>query len=289
MNYYELQENKRDVYPAIILDEIASLSTRRFLRRLIFFIFATLFIISCVPLPIVDQHIFLLRSIYVFFFCIYVYFLLYEAMYNSYYFEENQVDIRILQILHSAKKTDDLTSAFFKNELGTSVLYRLGFTSQEIQDFLKTKTDIVTKNEFEIVENKDSEVSFTEFGFSLLHFDMDLAALLRKRGITVVDFKETLEWVSRIDQLYRDSKRWWALDALLRIPSIGKNLSFGQVYYLERLGHSIFNDTAYIHLGEKWRTYKGSVNKINRVTKNLADNKARYYLILKIKESILLM
>lgn len=265
MNYYKIQEYRSDVYPALVLDQVFSNRLRKILRKLFFWISLLLFIFVVFPITFFTQYIYLIRSLFVFSILGWVLFVLFEAMYRSYYFEDNKIDIRILRILNSGKKNDDLTKLFFQHELGQQTLFRLGFFQNEIDQFLKTKTDIVTKNEFEIIENKDKEISFAEFGYSLAHFDSDLSQLFRKKGITIVDFKQTLEWVARMDQSFKNKERWWTKDNLSRIPSIGKNLSFGQVYHLNTFGHSVYTDTAYVQLGDKWRSYQSSVNKIESV------------------------
>lgn len=265
MNYYKIQEYRSEIYPAIVLDEVFPYVVRKFIRKILVLLIGLSFISFVIPIEILNQNIFLLRAIFVLCISLYIIFILLEAMYRSYYFEKNKVDIRVLKILNTRNKNEDLTTVFLQHELGQYVMYRLGFTQSEIENFIKTKSDIVTKKEFEIIENDDSEVSFAEFGFSLAHFDSDLSQLFRKKGITVKDFKQTLEWVARMDQTLKESQRWWTKDNLFRIPSIGKNLAFGQVYYLESLGHNIMRDTAYIQLGDKWRTYKSSVNKIEAV------------------------
>lgn len=273
MNYYQIQESRSDVYPALLLDRVFSHRFRKIFRKMSMIISFILFILVVFPFDIFSQYVFLIRAFFVLSVILYITFMLFEAMYRSYYFENNTVDIRILGMLNSGRKNEDLTALFFKHELGQYALYRLGFYQNEIETFLKTKTDIVTKAEFEIIENDNKEVSFAEFGYSLAHFDSDLSQLLRKKGVTIADFKQTLEWVARMDQAVRNSQRWWTKDALSRIPSMGKNLSFGQVYYLTALGHSVYADTSYIRLGDKWRTYKKAVNKIEAVlAKNNGGN-----------------
>lgn len=265
MNYYQIQEYRSDIYPALVLDRLFPEKTRKLIRKFLRIITLLAFLTCIIPITIFQENIFLCRAIFVFAGTQYVIFILLETMYRSYYFEKNKVDIRVLRILNSKKKNEDLTTIFLKHELGQHTLYRLGFSQSDIDKFIKSKTDIVKKQEFEIIENPDNEVSFAEFGFSLAHFDSDLSDLFRKRGITIIDFKQTLEWVARMDQLVKEKLRWWAKENLMRIPSLGKNLAFGQVYNLETFGHIIYKDTSYIRLGDRWRIYKNSVNKIEAV------------------------
>jgi ATP-dependent Clp protease ATP-binding subunit ClpC len=265
MNYYQIQDYRSDIYPALVLGRVFSEKTRKNIRKFLRIITLLAFLTCIIPANIFLENIFLCRAIFVFAGTQYIIFILLEIMYRSYYFEKNKIDIRVLRILNSKNKTEDLTTIFLKHELGQYTLYRLGFSQSDIDEFIKNKTDIVTRKEFEIIENPDSEVSFAEFGFSLAHFDSDLSDLLRKNGISIIDFKQTLEWVARMDQLVKEQSRWWTKDNLMRIPSLGKNLAFGQVYNLETFGHIIYRDTSYIQLGDKWRIYKKSVNKIEAV------------------------
>jgi ATP-dependent Clp protease ATP-binding subunit ClpC len=261
MNYRQIEQCKIGVYPAILTDDLMSYDTRRSLRKFLFVGFALLLVADFF---IVDfSFVFRLAlSILAF---LYISLQLLEAMYRSYYFKKNPVDMRVHRLVHVSRGKKDLTAAFMKDEMGSYVMFRLGFNRSQIEEFLRDKTDVVTSGEFEIVENDNDEVSFAEFGFSLLHFDSDLSRFLRTSGVTADDFKQALEWVSRMDKKVREQERWWLKENLLRIPSIGKNLSFGQVYHLETFGHSIMNDSAYVQLGEKWRIYASSVNKLESV------------------------
>jgi ATP-dependent Clp protease ATP-binding subunit ClpC len=265
MNYYKIEEYIKDVYPAIVLDETIPYKFRQHIKSLLLTLVGLTFITIIIPVDIFTSNIFLCRAIFILFLCGYIIFVLLEAMYRSCYFLENKVDIRILKILNGFNKNEDLTTLFLQHELGKHVLYRLGYTQEEIDGFLKTKTDRVTRDEFEIIEVDKKQISFAEFGFSLVHFDSDLSQFFRKKGITVADFKQTLEWVARMDQVVKESQRWWTRESLQRIPSMGKGLAFGQIHDLERFGHNIVRDTAYVQLGEKWRTYSTSVRKIEAV------------------------
>ncbi len=297
MNYYDLNKYKKDVYPAIILDEVLPYRFRKLVRKITAIALLLLFPVFIFGTSLIASNIYLFRAVFIILLCGHVGLQLLEAMYRSFYFKKNTVDIRVLKILNTFNNAPstlaldtrvnkkDLTKTFLEHEMGRYVMYRLGFFDADIKQFLDTKTDIVTIEEFEIIENDDDTVSFAEFGFSLIHFDSDLTQLLRKNGITVADFKQTLEWVSRMDKKAQDQTRWWLKDRLLRIPSIGKNIAFGQVYYLERFGHSIYNDISYIQLGEKWRTYKTSVGKLeSALSKAIGGN-----ILLTAKETYLCM
>jgi ATP-dependent Clp protease ATP-binding subunit ClpA len=281
MNYYQIQNFKREVYPAILIDRYTSPRFRKFIRRISFW-GILIFILGIIFSPaLIQEYTYVVRALVFLSLSTYILLILTEAMYRSCYFAKTKVDIRVLKILDITNIKDDLTTSFLNDELGKYAMYRLGFSKKDLEFFLKNKTDKVTKKEFEIIENDNDEVSFAEFGASLIHFDTDLRDLCRKKSITHKDFKQCLEWVAQLDQDIRDRERWWKRESLLRFPSIGKNLSFGQIYYLEQLGHNIISDTAYIHLGEKYRMYKQIVLRLEGIlSKNTGGN-----LILTARES----
>lgn len=281
MNYKNLKKYSKEVEPALLLDGIFSYTTRSRIRRFtsIILILGTPFLF--LKISGIQNKIDSIQLILFFFLCVYVLLHLLEAMYRSYYFKESNVDFRVLQILNNFSSTTfnkkskrkDITEAFLTYEMGMYTMYRLGFSKSEIQDFIKNKTDFVTTQEFEIIENDDNHVSFSEFGYSLTHFDSDLAHILRTKSVTLKDFKDALDWVGRIDYKMREQNRWWIKDRLFKLPSIGKNLSFGQVYQLEQYGHLILQDPAYIQLGQKWRMYASIVEKIESVlAKSIGGN-----------------
>ena len=281
MNYFDIEHPKKEVQPALTLDGVLSYQTRRTARKTLLALF----------LAVLIAHIFLANFVYLFRLSLallgagIIVMQLLEAMYRSYYFRKNTVDFRVLKILDDAKPKADLTTEFLRHELGQYVMFRLGFSPDEIAQLIKTKTDTVTLRELEIVENNDNEISFAEFGFSLMHFDSDLSQFLRRKGVMAADYKQALEWVARMEKKVREQERWWLTDNLLRIPSLGKNLSFGQVYDLERHGHSIVADSAYVQLGEKWRIYQKSVAKLESVlSKAVGAN-----ILLTAKESYICM
>lgn len=297
MNYYDLDKEKKPVYPAILLDEALPYTFRKKLRKVSLILLVLLFAFMLFGQSFFGSSIYLVRAVFTLILCGHIGLQLLEAMYRSFYFKKSRVDIRVLKILHSFNarvlslslgaetSSKDLTKTFLEYEMGKYTMYRLGFNDVDITEFLKVKKDVVTVKEFEIIENDDDNVSFAEFGFSLIHFDSDLTQMLRKRGVTVADFKQALEWVSRMEFKTREQGRWWTKERLMRKPSIGKNLSFGQVYQLERFGHSVFNDVAYIQLGEKWRTYATSVSKIeSALSKSVGGN-----ILLTAKESYICM
>jgi ATP-dependent Clp protease ATP-binding subunit ClpA len=285
MNFYELKRKKTDVYPAIILESIMNKKQRKTLRKFLYysmvlafcliivsFLSTTSFFANTSLSEILSPWVFVFRSVFVFLFSVWFTLYLFELMYLSYYFKETDIDFEVLKLV-TRSDPKDITASFVNSEVGQYTLLRLGINNNEVKDFLKNRTDFVQETEYEIIENEDNKITFAEFGYSLLHFDSDFSKLLKSYGVTAQDFKETLHWVSRVSKRIRNEERWWTKERLMRIPSIGKSWSFGQIYYLDRFGHSIYTDVSYYHLGDKWRLYSETVNKIeNIIAKDVGGN-----------------
>lgn len=277
MNFYDLKQRNSEVYGAILLDKVCSKKTRKVFRSILFYVTSITFIFMLLSMIghyeffnqqsifiALSDSTYLFRSVFVLFFSIWFGMYMLELMYLSYYFKETKIDFEILELINKVNPRD-LTSSFIESEIGAYSLLRLGFSKDEIKQFIKDRTDFVSETEFEIVNNNDDIVTFAEFGYSLTHFDSDFSKLLKKKGVTVRDFKETLDWISRTSSRIKNEERWWSKDRLARIPSIGKNWSFGQTYYLDRFGHTIYQDSSYFHLGDKWRIYKDVVNEVENI------------------------
>jgi ATP-dependent Clp protease ATP-binding subunit ClpA len=277
MNFFELKRKKDDVYPALLLDKIFKKYTRNKIRNILFYILVFFFVLVFLSFfsqyelinkyelaKIFLYNVFLFRSIFILFFTIWFFMYLLEIMYLSYYFKKTKVDFEVLKICNY-NNPQDVTKSFFDCDLGKFSLIRMGIGINDMKDFLKNKSDFVSENEYEIIENDDDEVSFAEFGYSLIHFDSDFRKLLKQKGITPLDFKNVLNWVSRSNIRFNDSQRWWTKERLQKIPSIGKNWSYGKIYYLERFAHKIYFDSSYINLGNKSRLFKGIVQKMENI------------------------
>jgi len=277
MNFYEIKNKNSDVYPGILLENICNKRLRKKIRSVLFYsMVATFFFVvlsllsgsgslsSISIFSVLLSLSFLFRSLFVMLFSIWFTLYLFELMYLSYYFKNTNINFEVSKIVANAD-VSDITKTFVQSELGEYSLMRLGISRDQTERFLKDRTDFVTEAEYEIIENDNERISFSEFGYSLVHFDSDFNKLLKINGITPKDFKDSLDWVSRINNRIRDEERWWTKEKLMRIPSIGKSWSFGQIYYLEKFGHIIYQDSSYYHLGDKWRLYTDTVSKIENV------------------------
>jgi ATP-dependent Clp protease ATP-binding subunit ClpA len=277
MNFYELKRKDSEVYAGILVERVLRKNTRKRIRSALFYGMVTAFFFVILALignagnlgenaffSALVSLTYFFRSVFVLLFSLWFAMYLIELMYLSYYFKDTKIDFDVLSLVNTLDPKD-ITKSFLETEIGQYALVRLGITKGEVKRFYETRTDFVTAAEYEIVENDDDRVSFAEFGFSLVHFDSDFSKLLKTKGITARDFHEVLEWITRINNRVRDESRWWTRESLARIPSIGKGWAFGQTYHLDRFGHTIYKDTAFYHLGDKWRLYTKTINDIENI------------------------
>lgn len=278
MTFYELKQKTIDVYPAVILDSIATYKVRAFIRKisLIVLIFSSLFILLSIyglKIPLFPETIaitlanfkLLFRSFFFFSLVIFVFLELLEAMYLSYYFKENDIDFEVLKTV-SLSSEEDLTGGFLRSNIGRKVMQRLNIELNDVDRFLTERIDTVTADEYLMVQNESSRyVSFADYGRSLIHYDTQFKHFLDLHKITGDDFKGALLFVSTTEAKIRNIKRWWTRERLVRVPSIGSNWSFGKVFLLERYGHNIVVDSAYLNLSVSWRLYQKYIELIEQI------------------------
>lgn len=284
MTFRELQKKSDAAFPALLLDILLPHQTRVNIRKVLFYVMFVFFIFSATNLlpeiltdiyvvEILTQYIYQFRGAFFMVFVIWIILHLYEFMYFSYYFKKTDIDFEVAKII-ATTNTGDVTLGFIDSRLGRNVMKRLGITEPMTDRFLNTRENLVTSDEYEIIHTKtENQITIAEYGRTLIHFDSEFATFLRKHGITGKMFIDTLRWVSRINKDVRRKETWWSIENLSRIPTLGKNWSFGRIYLLEKYGHSIFSESSYIDLGSSWRLYMDYVEKMESVlVKNSGAN-----------------
>lgn len=269
MNFEELKLKASVAYPGILMDRLGTHVGRKKFRTIFMLFLAILFGFMVIGpifgLTFVVENIFVFRGLFFLILVFWAVLYLFEAMYLSYYFRESDISFEVAKIVYNTGE-GDMTLGFLESVFGQYTMLRLGISNDEVDVFLKNRTDFVSTGEYMIVLNKnDPYVALSEYARTLLHFDMDLKTFLVKKGITSEIFKGAVEWVSSEEKKVREIERWWQHERLMKIPSIGKNWSFGKVYLLEKYGHSIFFEQSFRHLGDKWRLYREYVNLLEQV------------------------
>ena len=269
MNFEELKKKSSERYPALLLDKIGTHLKRKHVRTTVLLILAVLFLFVFVA-PVFEiaffvENIFAMRGLFFLVLIFWVVLFLYESMYMSYYFREGGVSYEVAKIVYNTPR-EDITIGFLQSVFGQYTMLRLGISNNEVDAFLKNRNHFVSTQEYLIVPHEeDPYVSLADYGRTLLHFDAEFKKFLSQKGVTPEIFKGAIGWVSSEERKIREHERWWTRERLMRIPSIGKNWSFGKVYLLEKYGHSIFFEQSFRHIGDKWRLYRKNVNQLEQV------------------------
>lgn len=276
MKFCELKKKSDSVFPALLLEILVPHKTRVVIRKVSFYILITTFFLSIsgeifsifLNVPFVEILNIYAHNFRGLFFVTFVFWLIlyfYELLYFSYYFKSEEMDFEVARII-SKTTSEDITGGFLGTVMGKYSMKRLGINSSMIDRFLETRKHFVTDSEYEIILNKKTDsITLSEYGRTLVHFDVEFVQFLNKYGITPSMFVETLAWVSRTIKNVRRGEMWWSRDNLSRIPSIGRNWSFGEIYLLQKYGHSIYMEDSYISLGDKWRIYSEQVERLESI------------------------
>jgi ATP-dependent Clp protease ATP-binding subunit ClpC len=193
-----------------------------------------------------------------------IFFIIIDTMYMSIRFRNSNLSYDVARVTEFTSP-DDITAGFINSDIGFHTINRLGIFGEDINEYLSSERVKITSDSFSITPNQDGYVGFVEYGLSLYNSDKTFLEFLRKHSITEDLFKGALAWVSRNSYTYYNNKRWWTKDKFERMPSLGKNISFGQTYLLDKYGHSIYEDSAYLGLGEKYKIHDSYVNTIENV------------------------
>lgn len=276
MKFCELKKKSDKVFPALLLENLIPHRARVNIRKTSFYVLIITFFLSVAGsmldgalqnsfIDFLNNYSHNFRGLFFVVFTIWLLMYFYELLYFSYYFKSTELDFEVARII-SNTSSEDITGGFLKSTMGKYAMKRLGLNKTMIDRFLESRSHLVTDEEYEIVPKKDSDiVTLSEYGRMLIHFDTELAQFLNRFGINPNMFAETLAWVTRTIKNVRRREMWWSKDNLMRVPTIGKNWSFGEIQLLQRYGHSIFMEDAYISLGDKWRIYTEQIERLESV------------------------
>lgn len=264
MKFDQLAQKVFEVYPALVLDKIFSISVRKKIRKILIALIAGFFVLMI--FKVFPAYVYNIRGILFILFSLWISFYLLEAMFLSYYFsEDNSLDFEVARIV-SDTVDDDITKGFIKSDMGKFVLLRLGVSEKESNKFLKERKQKVSKDEFLIIENdSDPFISISEYARSILHFDIELANFLKTFGVDGNAWKGVLDWVSQNQKISMKRSAWWHRDRLSRVPSIGREWAYGQIYNLEKYGYPVSSDPIFQTVVGKLTLFEENVNSLERI------------------------
>ncbi len=264
MKFYELAQKVLEVYPALVLEKVFSSRFRKTFRKLLMVLLLGTFFVMI--LNIFPSYVFPIRGVLFILFSLWITFYLLEAMFYSYYFSKNNsVEFDLAKIIFETT-TDDVTKFFLNSEIGQFVMTRLGVSQREVKRFLTERKNLVSRDEFMIIENdNDPVISISEYARSIIHFDIEFSNFLKSFGVDANIWKGAIDWVSQNQKIVLERSAWWHKDRLSRVPSIGRDWAYGQVYTLEKYAHPISSETVFQTISGKMTLFEEDVNSLERI------------------------
>jgi ATP-dependent Clp protease ATP-binding subunit ClpC len=176
-----------------------------------------------------------------------------ESFYRSYYFDDisgrpsligTMFSFEVAWILHRAKTVDPLV-AFWQSSYGEKVARRLGISFDEVKMFLDKRQKQGGSLVFpELPMDKTDDLTLVEFVELLYKADKSFSEWLSSLDITVADLIGATDWVVWKIELVDRQERWWSVENLSDVPSLGATWSYGNTFILDKYSRDLINDPA---------------------------------------------
>jgi ATP-dependent Clp protease ATP-binding subunit ClpC len=231
MTYAELKKKTNYLQPVFALESILSHRARVMMKNLFFVITLVLLALSSgVFLPASAQMTGLFFLSLVFF----MIFVAVDAFYYSYVYEYNPAEPYIFELgeIIFYTKDNDLIGGFVKSPIGRIIIFRLGIDAETIKDYLNKRTSFVSASS---VGLPISDSAFSAYLLGLYQSDKGFEHLLISHGVQAQTFVSCALWVAERQRRDDYSHRWWSLERLESIDSLGRDWAYGKAYTLMRV------------------------------------------------------
>jgi ATP-dependent Clp protease ATP-binding subunit ClpC len=128
---------------------------------------------------------------------------------------------------------DDVTSDFFKTNMGVLILSRAGVPYSSYESFIAKKKNKLPKNALLFVL-KDNSLDLSDFLSALVRGDKELSDFLFSFGIQNKELSGIAKWIMELGDSKISDERWWSREKLSRFTSFGRDWSYGQIYTLKK-------------------------------------------------------
>ncbi len=276
ISFIELKKQTENLYPIVVLEHIFNYRLRYFVGRVLsWFLVLTFFgvLISIEadkisPGSLADffqANLFKVRATFILILSFWLIVKILDALFYSLYFnEKNSTTFELARTIYTSN-TSDLTKSFFQSYQGKIILMRLGIDKENFQNFLNNRRDTITDIEFEMIDDADGFLTMGDYGLALFKVDKELQDFFANQGLNEKDFVHIIDWVKNTEEQKIQNGVWWTREKLAKIPSLGRNWSFGQVYLLEKYGHIIYQDKNYQYLGGKETIYQKYTDELQNI------------------------
>lgn len=246
MNFSQVEPYIDEYRDALVLDRIIGEQSRKRLRIFLSFVTFLFFLAVLVPFfapnfseGFFAEYDYVIRGLCFFVGSLWVAFMMLEGMYLSYYFYPGAMDMEVARILE--RDHADVIRGFLESRLGIETMTRLGITQNDVKYFLQARRVSLPEYAVEIdTELCDrDQIDLVCLALSFAHHDKEYAFFLFERGIGESVYEGALKFVVAQRRVRMEQERWLSRDHLASLPSIGRQWSYGQVYYLEQYAAEI--------------------------------------------------
>ncbi len=131
----------------------------------------------------------------------------------------------------------DVTTGFCTSLLGKEILVRCNISSLEITSFLTSNRIFIPAAAIPLSDSKVTTIY--DIGNYLYTHDQGFISFLTEKGVRRETFLGALQFVLSRHTHYKRQTRWWSRDRLSLHAGLGRSLSTGIAYNLERFSHAV--------------------------------------------------
>ena len=169
----------------------------------------------------------------------------------------------------------DIVKAFVESDLGRTVLVRSECTPAQIEEYLASNRHPISASMISLPPM--ALFSLIGLGTHILKHDHSFQQFLSQSGVTEATYTGALRWVTHTQHQYKATARWWSRDNLSQTKSIGRTLSLGTAYMLQKFARDI-RTTAVFSTMTRDRAY--AREQVEKIEQTLARTKAANVLLI---------
>lgn len=193
--------------------------------------------------------------------CLWLWIYLIELFVRYYERQRGQVDWLLALVLFSIEGKD-LAGGFMNTAFGRKVAKRAEISTNELEIFLKGRRSMpIPETNFRI----DDFSSVADFFRFILENNPDLENIFLKKGLNRNEAVRVVVWEEETFHHKLVSGEWWRKDRLARVPSIGRDWSFGRADLLNKYGRIISDDIEVEESGRQLSVWQETVDRLANV------------------------
>lgn len=219
------------------------------------------------------------------FFALWLEQILLYCYHNSFYFrgfdsqigsggkDATGISYEVAQLL--LQNESDITAAFIESPLGLEVLVRSGLSPEACTSFITSNRTFLAASSVPLETNKTTDIF--NLGEYIYMYDKSFKLWLESNAVTQTLFIGALQFVVKNYTSQKRTKRWWSRDRLSLHRGLGRELSVGIPYELERFSYPLTTYDMVIEQTAHTISHGQIIQKIEDV---LARNRAANILLI---------